>query len=81
MYIQLHIYIYIYICIYTHIYIYIYTYIGLEDELSTYRKNGYLEKMSFLKKTDDALEAELKEQRQKERWVVSSHPTTYKPNP
>jgi len=40
---------------------------GLEDELSTYRKNGYLEKMSFLKKTDDHLEAELKEQRQKER--------------
>lgn len=41
---------------------------GLEDELATYRKNGYLEKMSFLKKTDDHLEAELKEQRQKERY-------------
>ena len=40
---------------------------GLEDELATYRKNGYLEKMSFLKKTDEHLEAELKEQRQKER--------------
>jgi hypothetical protein len=40
---------------------------NLEDELSTYRKNGYLEKMKFLKKTDDHLEAELKEQRQKER--------------
>jgi len=79
MYLQSHIYTYIYMYIHSHIYIY--TYIGLEDELSTYRKNGYLEKMSFLKKTDDALEAELKEQRQKERWVVSSHTTTYKPNP
>ena len=45
---------------------------GLEDELATYRKNGYLEKVAFLKKTDEHLEAELKEQRQKERSVCMS---------
>jgi len=40
---------------------------GLEDELNTYKKNGYMEKVKFLANADEKLEAQLKEQRQAER--------------
>jgi hypothetical protein len=40
---------------------------GLEDELATYRKDGYLEKQRFLRETDARAEADLSEQRRKER--------------
>ena len=40
---------------------------GLEDELATYRKDGYIEKQGFLQRSDARLEEILKAERQKER--------------
>mmetsp|Transcript_2631 Transcript_2631/g.6899 ORF Transcript_2631/g.6899 Transcript_2631/m.6899 type:complete len:194 (-) Transcript_2631:53-634(-) len=40
---------------------------GLTDELDQYRKNGYLQKVAFLNRTDDRQEQKLKEMRQTKR--------------
>lgn len=40
---------------------------GIEDELSTYRKDGYVEKMSFLARSDARLDEILRDDRKKER--------------
>lgn len=40
---------------------------GIEDELATYRKDGYVEKMGFLQRSDARLDEILRKERQAER--------------